>query len=68
MSKVVVCFQQRGGGEAVYEGDFDVALSPDGVLVVNEIVPNVNAAIGDPPTKVKVRALYREWQWVMLDD
>jgi hypothetical protein len=44
----------------LYEGEYDVALGPEGVLVVNEMIPDV---IDGGPPKVRVKCLYNNNYW-----
>ena len=53
-----------GMEDAFYEGEYDVALGPEGVLVVNEMVPDVLE--GGPP-KVRVRCLYNATTWKLAE-
>ena len=68
MSKVAVAL--AGTDKAhTYEGNHDVALGPDGILIVNEVVPDVTGK-SETGTVNKVRTLYNNsaWTTAMLGD
>jgi hypothetical protein len=51
--------------EIVYEGDYDIQVRPEKVLVVFENKPDIAGAKGE--TAPHVKAVYTEWHTVLVD-
>lgn len=70
MGKVAVSLAGKDEGKAhTYEGNHDVALGPDGILIVNEVVPDVTGK-SETGTTNKIRTLYNNnaWTTAMIGD
>ena len=64
MANNVTVYNEKG--EFVYEGDYDVSVSPAAVLIVTEAIPDVSN-MNDGKPMAKIKALYNASAWDMVD-